>query len=132
MALARCDVHEAAFGDEVGPLASRERVFVDELADSPLALRGFRQIGFRDFVVEMARVREDTPSFIAGKCAAVTISLQPVAETMKSASRTALRMGRTSNPSMEASIAFTESTSVTTTRAPIPRARIAIPRPVHP
>src|SRR5213594_3514856 len=59
MALAGCDVHEAAFGDEVGPLASRERVFVDELADSPLALRGFRQIGFRDFVVEMARVRED-------------------------------------------------------------------------
>src|SRR6266571_2058562 len=46
--------------------------------------------------------------------------------------RMAFRMGRTSNPSMEASMALTGSTSVTTTRAPIPRARIAIPRPVHP
>src|SRR5207245_7748449 len=59
MALARCDVHEAALGDEVGPLASWECVFVDELADSPLTLRSFLQIAFRDFVVEMARVRED-------------------------------------------------------------------------
>src|SRR5207249_4360047 len=82
----------------------------------------------------MALARRDVheASFGAGKCAAVTMSLQPVAVTMKSASRTALRMGTTSNPSIEASIAFTESTSVTTTRAPIPRARIAMPRPVHP
>src|SRR3989442_13632294 len=41
MALARCDVDEAALGDEVGPLASRERVLVDELADSPLTLGSY-------------------------------------------------------------------------------------------
>src|SRR6059058_5809011 len=71
-------------------------------------------------------------SFSPGKCAAVTMSLHPVAEMMKSAIRQAFCIGRTSNPSIVASIALTGSTSVTMTRAPIPRARIAIPRPVQP
>src|SRR2546425_11382756 len=76
-----------------------------------LLFAAFSRSSFEISLSKWPAFARTTPSFIAGKCAAVTMSLQPVAETMKSASRTALRMGRTSNPSMEASIAFTESTS---------------------
>src|SRR6267143_1025440 len=47
-----------------------------------------------------------TPSLRRGKCAAVTMSLQPVAEMMKSAIRDALDIERTSKPSIVAWIAF--------------------------
>ncbi len=72
------------------------------------------------------------PSFTTRRCFAVTTSRSPVAVTMKSAALAAWSIGRTSNPSSFASIAFTGSTSVTMTCAPMPRARIAIPRPHQP
>ena len=67
MALARRDVHQPSFGDQVGPLASGERVLIDEFPDSPRCLGGFLQIGFRDLIVEVARVREHDAVFHRGE-----------------------------------------------------------------
>ena len=57
---------------------------------------------------------------------------QPVTVTKKSPIFAASRMGMTSNPSITASIALIGSTSVTTTLAPRPFARMATPLPHQP
>ena len=58
--------------------------------------------------------------------------MSPVSVQKKSPILTASAIGITRNPSSEASMALVASTSVTTTSAPMPRARIASPRPHQP
>src|SRR5207249_1491289 len=114
VALARRDVHQPSFGDQVGPLASGERVLIDEFPDSPRCLGGFLQIGFRDLIVEVARAREHDAVFHRAEVRGRD---------------DILAAGRGDD---EVRLPHRASHSVATTRAPMPRARIAIPGPVHP
>src|SRR6267378_5874514 len=59
VALARRDVQQAAFGDQMDPLASREGILIDEFADLSFRLREPLQVGFRDFVVKVAGISQD-------------------------------------------------------------------------
>ena len=70
---------------------------------------------------ELARM---APSFMASKCSDRSTSRSPVTVMKMSPSRAASIIGSTRNPSMTASSARSGSTSVTTTWAPMPRARL--------
>jgi hypothetical protein len=62
----------------------------------------------------------------------VITDLSPVAVTKMSPWRAACSIGSTWKPSITASSARSGSTSVTTTWAPMPFARLATPRPHQP
>ena len=72
------------------------------------------------------------PSFIRSIESREMTCLSPVAVQKMSPISAARSIGSTSKPSMSASSARIGSTSVMITCAPIPRARIATPRPTQP
>ena len=72
------------------------------------------------------------PSFISSKCSRAITCLSPVAVQKMSPTSAASAIGITSKPSISASSARIGSTSVTITCAPMPRARMATPRPTQP
>ena len=72
------------------------------------------------------------PPLATARWAAPTTALSPVAVTMKSDTGAASSSGMTRKPSMVASSARSGATSVTITFAPMPRARMAMPRPHQP
>ena len=65
-------------------------------------------------------------------CSRAITCLSPVAVQKMSPISAARSSGSTSKPSIDASSAFSGSTSVMITCAPIPRAREATPRPTQP
>ncbi len=72
------------------------------------------------------------PSFIILKCSFLITLIFPVTVQKISPVFAASSIGITRNPSITASRALRESTSVTITLAPIPLERIASPRPHQP
>jgi len=81
-----------------------------------------------DFVL-LARIAW---SFMAAKCVSVSTPRLPVTVTKMSPSAAACAIGSTRKPDIAASSARLGSTSVTTTEAPRPRARSAMPLPQLP
>src|SRR6202790_5507480 len=72
------------------------------------------------------------PSFIKSKCSLVSTLLLPVTVQNTTPSLAASAIDITRKPSITASSAFVGSTSVMITSAPLPRARLASPRPHQP
>ena len=66
------------------------------------------------------------------KCSVRSTEREPVTVTNRSPRAAASNAGITSKPSMRASSACIGSTSHTTTAAPAPRARAAMPLPAQP
>ncbi|OGP79138.1 MAG: hypothetical protein A2Z26_07290 [Deltaproteobacteria bacterium RBG_16_66_15] len=92
----------------------------------------FASAGMSISTLKWPELHTIAPSFIRSKCSPRTTFRLPVTVQKKSPIFAALAIGITSNPSIRASRAGRGSISVTMTRAPIPRARIASPRPHHP
>ena len=80
----------------------------------------------------MTEFATTAPSFMAWKCSTRMTWMSPVRVQKRSPSGAASAMGITRKPSMAASSALTGSTSVTITLAPMPRTRLAKPRPHQP
>jgi hypothetical protein len=92
----------------------------------------FASAGMSISTLKWPELHTIAPSFIRSKCSLRTTFRFPVTVQKKSPTFAASIIGVTSKPSIIASSAGRGSTSVTTTRAPIPQARIARPRPHHP
>ena len=92
----------------------------------------FASAGMSISTLKWPELHTIAPSFIRSKCSLRTTCRFPVTVQKKSPTFAASAIGTTSKPSISASSAGRGSISVTITRAPIPRARIASPRPHQP
>ena len=134
MALGRGEVDEPAVGEQVEPAAVGEHELLDELARLARLGRERRAaprmsistlkwpgVGEDRAVLHPLEVLARDHVLVAGRRAEDVADLGA-----------RLAIGMTSKPSIAASSARIGSTSVTITCAPMPRARIATPRPTQP
>ena len=92
----------------------------------------FASAGMSISTLKCPELQTRAPSFMTRKCSPRITFLLPVMVMNRSPRPEALSMVTTSKPSIAASIALTGLISVTSTMAPMPRARMATPRPHQP